>query len=862
MRGIINKPSPVGLFLLGFFLSRRDEYGFFGDIEETYYIISKRNGRLKSDMWFWKQLFVLVPIIFIDSFYWSFIMLKNYLLVTCRNIKKQKMYSFINISGLAIGIACCISIFLLVQNELSVDSFHEKKDRIFRVYTESIYTNNTVNMAPVMLPFAPAAKSEFPEIEEAVRMSRHNRLMGTGDKFFYEEIQYADAGFFNILTFPLLKGNPETALKEPYSLVLTEEIAQKYFGTEDPVGKILTVQDSDYKITGILKKLPLKTHLRFEILASLSTLEKTGLSRLTDWTRFSNDYTYLLLKENVYASNLEAKFPSFLKNHAGEDDASKHIMHLQPLKDIYYSSLTYDSARTGSIIYMFVFSAIAAIILVIACINFINLSTARSAGRAKEVGLRKVVGAHRIQLIRQFISESMIMSIAAMILAVLIVIVVIPIINDFTRNDISQNIFENIPAMLALTAITLLTGFIAGSYPAFYLSAFKPARVLKGTVNQNTRGFSFRKILVVLQFAISVFLIVMTITVYNQLDFMRKKDLGFDKEHIAVIPVSNSNIQKNSELFKNILKQNSSIVNVTVSNGTPGSGYSFTSNFVPEGAVGDEGIKMNKIFGDHDFSSTYGLQLLKGRNFSPEFMSDKTGAYIINETAAKKIGWDNPIGKRIRMGDGEEREIVGVVKDFHYYSLRWDYEPAVFALGNDEINFISVKLRPENVKETLAFVEAEFKRLAPRFPFRHFFVDEKFERYYRYEESVGKILIVSALLAVFISCLGIFGLASFTAEQRRKEIGIRKTLGASVTGIISLITKQFIKWVILANIIACPLAFYAVSKWLTSFAFKMEIGAGMFLQSAVIALVIAVLAVSFQAVKAAVANPVDAIKQE
>lgn len=789
-------------------------------------------------------------------------MFRNYVKVAFRNIKKQKFYSFINIAGLSIGMACCIFIFLFVQDELSFDKFHTNFDRTYRILTEFDNNGERTVIAPTAIPLAPALKADLPEITSIARIScKSSYLIGTGDKYFYEYVVYADPDFLEIFSYPLLAGDVKSVLSDPYSIVITERVAEKYFGDDDPMGKILTIQNTqDYRVTGVLHNTPKNSHLRFNFLASFSTIDNTP--RAKEWDHFSNDYTYILLPDEVEPAALGEKFTSAMKKYLPPDDADEYALQLQPLKDIHFSSLRADVARASEKTYIYIYAAIGVFILLIACINFMNLSTACSSRRAKEVGLRKVIGARRGQLIRQFFAESVLTSFLALILASVIVELLLSRINSFIRKDLAFDPFGNIVLLASLLILTLFVGMISGSYPALFLSSFQPAGILKKAVFQKGRKLSFRTVTVVFQFTISIMLFIGTMTVYSQLNFMKSKDLGFQADQVLAFPIEGSPVANNYETFRSEILKNPSVISASVSSGTPASGHSIRISFIPEGFDEDSTKDMDVIFTDFDFLKTYGLTLTAGRDFSRAYSTDISQAIIINEASVRELNWESPLGKTFKGDSDEVLTVIGVVKDFHYNSLRSRIAPGMISLHKSRRKYFSVRIRPENTADTLVFLERTWKEHAPRNPFSYFFIDDEFENWYKFERRLRTIFTICSLLAVFISCLGIFGLSSFSAELRSKEIGIRKVLGASVSEIVGLLSKEFLKLIVLANIIAWPTAYLVMNKWLSTFPYRANMGLWMFIFSSLIALALTLLTVSYQSIKAAIANPVDSLRYE
>jgi putative ABC transport system permease protein len=792
-------------------------------------------------------------------------MFKNYLKIAFRNLRRHKLYSLINVSGMAIGMACCLLIILFIQDELSYDRFNEKADQIYRVAKIETRNDETVNYPLVFPVMAPKLKEEFPEVLDAVRFDRQSSVAVAREniQFIEPRFFYADANVFDMFTFPLVQGDAKTALQDPYCLVLTEDMARKYFGRENPVGKTLTIDNKeDYRVTGVLKNLPHTSHIKFDFLASICTMEAENprYGKLWAWSC----YTYLLLPRGYSPSELERKLPDFVRRHRNEEAAKALTFYLQPLTKIHlHSNLAYEIESNGDIRSIYIFSAIAFFILLIACINFMNLATARSAHRAKEVGLRKVLGADRRQLARQFLGESFILSIFALLIAVALVELSLPAFSALTGKAVRINYIDNGLIPLGLAGLLFFVGIVSGSYPAFFLSAFHPAEILRGKFRAGLKSSFFRKFLVVTQFSISIVLIVSTVVVYTQLDFIRNKKLGFDKEHLIVLSVGEQEMRAKYEAFRNGLLQNSRILSVAASTSFPGL-IPTISKFVPEGAEDKEPLTLRNMLVDYDFIKTFGMEIKEGRDFSRHFPTDAREAFLINETAARQFGWDSAVGKKLTDLDGGSGQVIGVIRDFHFRSKHQRIEPLILSILPDNrfIYFISVKLGPGNLQESLSFLKEEWRKYSAGRPLEYVFLDENFDKLYGAEQKLSRLFSAFSFLAILIACLGLFGLASFASEQRTKEIGVRKTLGASVANIVLLFSREFTRWVLVANVLAWPIAYFAMSRWLQSFAYRVDIRLWMFLLAASLALAIALLTVSFQAMKAALANPVDALRYE
>ncbi len=636
-------------------------------------------------------------------------------------------------------------------------------------------------------------------------------------------------------------------------------MAQKYFGDEEPLNKTLLFDNTtEMKITGVVKNVPNNSHFKFDFLVPFFMYQRWDTN---EWN-VNNFHNYLLLAKGASAEELETKMPEFIRKYAGEKAAAGSIVKLQPMTDIHlHSNLRKEFEANSDITYIYMFSAIALFVLLIACINFMNLTTARSASRAKEVGIRKVVGSQRLQLIRQFLGESLFLSIIAIILALGMVELLLQKFNTLAAKELSLNFSDNMFLTIGLVGIALIVGIISGAYPAFFLSAFRPLTMMKGSFRAGSKRSLLRKGLIIVQFTISIVLIIGTGIVYRQLAFIQNKKLGFEKEQVIVVRMGNSVVQQKQELFKNQALQNPNILNVSATSNLLG-GSDWGMPFFYEGAKEDELFSSRALVVDDKFIETYNMEIVAGRNFSREFTTDISGAYILNETAVKQLAWDNPIGKRFgRPSERNEKgQVIGVVKDFHFRSLHETIEPLVMYMVPEWFSYFSIRIRPANIPENLAFLEGTWQSFEQNRPFDYFFLDELFARMYRAEQRLGNIFGVFSALAIFIACLGLFGLASFLAEQRTKEIGVRKALGASVSNIVLLLSKDFTKWVLAANVIAWPIAYLAMNNWLQDFAYRITIGLEAFLVAGIIAMVIALVTLSFQAIKAAFTNPIEALR--
>ncbi len=795
-------------------------------------------------------------------------MLKNYLKIALRNLKKHKAYSFINIAGLAVGMTCCILILLWVQDEWSYDRYHENADRIYRItYAEEIGDAYDHYANPPFVA-APTFAAEIPGISAYTRLWQRTGLIKHGeDNFDERNIFYADKDFFKIFSLEFIEGDPVTCLENPGSIVLTQDMAAKIFGHEGALGKTLNLNaDGDLKVTGVVENVPRNSHFHFNYLVSINTIQGKRAEYLEEWLLIAG-WSYILLDENAEAGIVEGKMAPVVEKHTGENArkyGTKMFYHLQPLTDIHLTSnLEGEIEGNGDIRYVMVFSFIALFILLIACINFMNLSTARSDNRGKEVGLRKVLGAHKRGLILQFFAESSGYAFVALILALNFIWFLIPIFNDLSGKQLAMASLWNWGFVLGLIVLLGFTGLAAGSYPALYLSSFQPLDTIRQKWQKGMSRSALRNVLVVFQFAVSIILIISTIVILEQVRYMKNQKLGFKKDQVLAIYARGQGIAQQFEAFKNELKKDSNVLEASYSNGVPGQQNTILTTF-QEGKPDSASFTFDYIFADYDFLKTYEIELARGRDFSREFGADQEGAFLINETALSKLGWgEETLGKKIGFSREVMRPIVGVVKDFHYRSLKEVIGPLAIYLRPGRDVYLSVKMRTEDITQTLSHAAKTWNSFEKERRFEYFFVDENFDALYRSEERLSQIITFFAFVAIFVACLGLFGLASYTAEQSRKEIGIRKVLGASVRAIVFHLSRNFIKWVLFANLIAWPLTYIVLKNyWLVNFPFRIPLNLMMFLAAGLMAMGIAVLTVSYQSIKAALANPIDSIRYE
>jgi putative ABC transport system permease protein len=787
-------------------------------------------------------------------------MFKNYLKIAARNLARQKGNAFINITGLAIGMTCSMLILMWVQHELSYDKFNMNVDDIYRVVENQYYTGGQVFPTAVTpAPLAPALKEQFPEVIKSTRFNFTSLTIKKDEKNFTEGVAFADPDIFEIFTIPFIKGDPQTALSEPHSIVLTEEAATKYFGTDEPVGQALKINNrDDFLVTGVIKNMPDNSHLKYELLAPFIYLEELGNS-LQSWG--SNwCYTYVLLQKNASPPEVDRKIINLVKKN---QEKSVTEIYLQPLTKIHlYSSGKYtaDIGGHGDIQYVRIFSIIAIFVLLIACINFMNLATARSERRAKEVGLRKVVGAQRHQLVMQFFSEAILLTLLAFIAALLFTELLLPLFNDLSGKTLSL-CESNTNLFFGFFAIALVSGIISGSYPALFLSSFNPVATLKTARSSHPAiaGSVFRKILVVFQFVLSVIMIIGTLVVSRQIDYIRNKNLGLEKENIGYVWMAGEFRQK-SEIAKQELLKNPNIIAVTRTDQLPTRVFNSSSGWGWEGKAPTSEVPLHCLTVDADYATTFKIKMAEGRFFSRDFPTDSL-AVVVNETAVGVMGMAAPVGKRLSSGS-QDFTIIGVVKDFHFKSVRTKIEPLVMRLAPDYCYAMMMRISPENVPATIEFIEKTYKKLNSETPFYFNFLDQDYDKLYRSEHRVGKLSSYAAIIAVLIASLGLYGLAAYTAEQCTKEIGIRKVLGASAPSLFFLLSKNFLILAGIADLIACPVAYFVMSRWLQNYAYRTSLHVVIFIAAAVLATVLVLITVSYQTAKAALAKPIKALRYE
>lgn len=800
-------------------------------------------------------------------------MVKNYLKIALRSLLKNKVYAFLNIFGLTVGISCSLLIFLYVQDELTYDHHHSKAGNIKRVAVEYFLPNDggAEKWAQISGVVPQYMVKDYPEILSSVRFQKWpNQVVEkpAGNQRFYQDITWADSNVFQMFDFPLIEGNEETALKNPYTVVVTPEAAIKYFGTTDVVGKSLRFPDNNYElqVTGVLQDIPANSHLKFDLLGSYETLRATN-NIGNSWWGF-NSFAYVETQSGTDTKALEDKVRRISANYILDQETGSGYRQeymLMDFKDIHLKSkLRAEYEANGNESYVYIFSFVGVFILLIACINFMNLATARSVNRAKEVGVRKVVGAYRRHLISQFLSESVFMAFVALVLSIMVVVITLPLLNSFTGKLMTFNPFDNTLLGLALVGITLFVGVLSGSYPAFVLSAFKPTQTLKGNFRTSAKGSMLRKGLVVVQFLISITLIISTLVVFNQLGYMRDLELGFEKERMILIPSRFGNgAAENFQVLKDKLEQFPEINGVALSSRVPGK--EMGNNVVRLGwDQSADWSDMRFITVDYDFINVYDLELVAGRAFDRTFGTDQNEGFILNESGVNRLGFASPeeaIGKQLAWQNRQGR-VIGVLKDFYFMSVQNAIPPFIMPMQQGAPGYLSAKVETANFDQVIKRIESAYREVMPDRIFEYSFLNEEFDQQYQSEENFGSVFTFFAVIAILIACLGLYGLAAFTAQQKVKEIGIRKVLGATESGMVVLLSRDFIKLVLASFVIAAPLSYFLMENWLKEFAERVNIGAGVFLVAAGLSIFIALITVSYQSVKAAFANPIQALRNE
>jgi putative ABC transport system permease protein len=869
----------LGEKLLSFLLPYDKQDILIGDFIEMFIKKAQSKGRGVALFWFWTQVFASIPAFIRYHSLFKGMMLRSYVVLALRSLYKQATYSLLNLTGLAVGIGCFVVIMLYVQDESSYDSFHKNADHTYRVldFRKIDGIGEESASAPILL--AEAMKQDYPdEIESIVRFFNFQAptlalaylpAEGKVRQFNEQKLFFTDPDFFRVFDFPLLRGDENTALNAPNQILITQEMAVKYFGDEDPMGKVLRFENQhDLMVSGVFGEIPENTHLDFDFLVSFSTLDNPDVlrPRLKESWIWNPSWTYLVLNEQVAPEDMEAKFPDFVVSHFDESRHNRVKLYLQPLQRIHLESkLDYEMGPNSDKAYVYVFSTIAIFVLLISCFNFINLTTARSTRRAREIGMRKILGGYRTQLIGQFLTESVITSLVSLLLALPVIWLLLQVVNNFSGKSLALDWAEQPLLLPGLLSLAVIIGLISGIYPAFFLSSYRPAQAVKGgRYIEASKGVAFRKILVVGQFSLSVILIVGTTIALKQLNFLQGKSLGFDGEKVVLLPVLRSPLMDSYDDFKGRLLNNPNVLSMTTVEDIPGVKHQ-TGGYKPEG-TGEE-QQFPRLVVHDDFAKTMGIKMAAGRGFSSEFKTDPGETAIINRAMVDMLGWGSPeeaIGKSF-----DSETIVGVTENFHFASLHRPVGPFLLTrIGTGSAamafsaRYIAVRMNTENMDETLSFIEKEWYSITPSRPFDYLFLGNLLGAQYEAEATLGKVAGAFAGLSVLIACLGLFGLASFTTERRIKEIGIRKVMGATVIRLVVMLSSSFVKLVLLSVVIASPVAYIALNSWLSDFAYRTAIGIWPFITSAGLAVLIVLLTVSYQTFRAASTNPVKSLRYE
>ena len=833
-----------------------------GDLEEAFRSLQEEKGAVQARIWYAVQVFKTVRLFICEGIYWRYVMFGNYFKIALRNILRHKGFSIINMLGLAVGIAVCMLILLWVGDETGFDKFNENIDELYRIVEHQNYTSGSLfPVAVTPEPIGPALKDDYPEVLEFTRLRVFNNvLVEYQNKAIFENgICFADPSILKMFNFPLLEGNKEAVLPGIESVVISERMAKKYFRKNDPLGRTLTFfSGQDMVVTGVMKDIPENSHLQFDFLGHFDFIRKTfGWSG--GWHN-NNYYTYVLLQKNSSIEKLGAEVFEYFQK-IGQQSGTKFL--LQPVKDIHlrsYFAIDIYGATQDRSIYVYVFSVVALIVILIACINFMNLSTARSAIRAKEVGMRKVVGGKRVDIIRQFFGESILFALLAAVLAAVLVKVFLPAFNNLTGKSLVFALFSDVKLLLFFMGIAFITGVVSGIYPALFISAYQPVKVFKGGSASGFRSSFLRKGLVVFQFSLSIIFIAGTLIMSSQLNYVRNRNLGFNKEHVINFTMEGF-LASRYQAFKDELLQSPGILAATKSSDKLTYTVHSTGAFQWEGKNPDEHILVHQFSIDYDYVRTLGMEIVAGRDLSREFPSDANSSFLVNETLAKLLGYEDPIGKSVTLYD-RRGPIVGIIKDFNYKSAHKQIEPLILRIEPRRDRHVFVRISGGNMPGTLGKIEKIYNKHVPELPFSFTFLDESLNGLYQSDKRTGKIFSYFTILAIFISCLGLFGLASFMIEQRTKEIGVRKVMGANLPQITVLLTKEFLKWIVAANVIALPVAYFAMQVWLNNFAYRTAISLWTFILAASFALAIALATIGYHSIKAARTNPGDCLRYE
>ncbi len=861
--------------LLGMLMPYMDSPFLEGDFEELYYAVLEDKGRVRSYFWLWAQVLKSVPGFLRESYYGRMSMFKNYMKIAFRIFIRNKLYTIVNVFGLSIGFASAAFIFLYIQDELTYDSFHKNSDRIYRITGEMgnddrIYRNPTTSF-----PTAPLMKEEFPDILTAIRFaSKGERIIQYEEKRYYEQsIFFSDHDIFDVFSFDFIKGDPVTALIEPNTAVISKTAAFKYFNDENPIGKTIEYDNRiPIRITGIVEDIPYNTDVRFDFLISIKTLEK--FTRMDIFFQFPSNTTYILVPEGFDKRAFEKKLPEFVMRHGGEyinRTGFKYKYHVQPLKSVHLDQEFSESGNEPMMI-IYILAIVAVLILIAGSVNFMNLTIARSSRRTREIGIRKIAGAIKTQLISQITAESLFISFMAFIISTLIVIIGLPYLNNFAGKSIILISGENIRFFIFILVVAISTALFSSVYPAFILSAHRPVDLFRKSGASSRSGSGFKRILMLIQFSITTILMISTLIINDQMYFIRHKELGFNKDQVLYLRI-NDNVNRNVKTLANSLLSVPGVSNVSFSSRIPATGWNDSWPVIPEGHLSR--FQLETYFIDYNYFRTLEFEIVAGREFSEKFSSDVQEAFLINEAAVSKFGWkdaDNALGKEIRFGsDLRISRVIGVVKDFNDTSLREEIKPAIFIPVTEgvepgwfksNLNFAAIRINTGDIQDTINRLSKVWESTVPELPFNYSFIEESFDRLHINDRKMGNIFKCFSCIAVFIASLGMFGLATFTAENKTKEIGIRKVLGSSVSSIIIMISKNFISLITVANIISWPLSFILMENWLEGFYYRTGVRNDVFIYSLIIGILIVFFSVAYQAFKAARTNPINSLRYE
>ena len=877
MNKMRHKPPKLAEWLLKMLLSNDFWKTTLGDFEEYYYHLASTKGIWKAKSWYWSQVLRFAPSKITHNIIWIVAMFKNYLKISYRSLKNNLGYSFINIFGLAVGLACFVLIALFIRYEYSYDTHHKKSERVYRIVRHNPLDNYLGSSwaALTPIPLASKIKEDLPEIESATYLTTSSAFFYKDQESFAQNGISVDGDFFDVFTHNWIYGNPDLAMDDPESMVITHSLSKKYFGSENPVGQVIDVivnRDNKSKtITGVIEDVNPTSHFSFDFIINERSTEYYDYNS-KEWSN-TNHYTYIALKEGIDSESVQEKLPAFTTANFGKSGYYERnpdripILHLQPLTDIHLKSshLNFNISNHGDIKYIYMFGAVALIILIIACVNYMNLATARSLLRAKEIGVRKVIGAIRSNLIIQFISEAIIISGISIIFAFFIIYLFLPAFNTLVDRPLSAAAFLNIEFILIALAISLCVGIFSGSYPALYMSALKPVLILKSQIKGGKGNRFLRNALVISQFTITIVLVISSIVVFRQLDYVQTTDTGLDREQIVAISIFDRTLWDRYETLEAELEKNSGIKAVSTSNFIPTRIAGRTSGAQWEGKLESESMNIYNSGIGFGYTEMLGLELVAGRHFSKELYKETVTDYLLNESAVNELGWtpEEAIGKTFAI-NGSEGPIVGVLKDFNFLSLHLEVAPLTLYSNPKSSwnNYILVKVAGNNIPETLDYMKAQLKEFSPNYPFNYSFLDDSFDNMYKTELQLGSMFNYLTILALIIASLGLFGLAAFITEQRTKEIGIRKVLGAGVLQIIALVNKDFIKLVAISFIMAAPIGWYLMDTWLKDFAYRIDLNITIFALSGILAIGIALITVSYKSVKTALLNPITSLRNE